>query len=178
MELIKNRYQQLTPTAVSANGCAISCPVYLNCTDDQNKALLNGFRNLVAKQRREMGWDDTPKSLGQLSVETKTKPPITPCEEELGLTEESLRYALFNRGGSPERLILKLSALTGVYVTSRSEIEEVQKKWLDNFYDTPEKSAATTTRKTSKTGTKRAKAKELSSAASTTPAVVVPEAES
>lgn len=153
MELIKNRYQQVTPTAVTTNGCAISVPIYLNMTADQSKAMLNAFRNLVAKQRLEMGWDDSPKSVGELSVQTQTTPPITPAEQEIGMNESSLRYAIFNRGGTPERLVLKLSELTGVYVTCRKEIEEIQKLWLDQFYN-DERSKATTTRKRSNT-TKR-----------------------
>ncbi len=156
MELITNRYNQVTPTGITPTGLSISTPIYINLTTEQGKQLLNALRNVVAKQRIEMGYDNSPKSVGQLSVETKTTPPLTPAEEELGMTEESLRYALFARQGTPERLVLKLCSITGVYFTTRQEIEEVFGLWLDNFFNTNDKSTAQATSKTSKTKAKRA----------------------
>lgn len=155
MELIKNRYDQVTPTAVTPNGLAISTPIYLNLTQDQGKQLLNAFRTVVANQRKELGYDDTPKSVGHLSVETKTTPPITPAEQDLGMSEEALRYALFSKGGTAERLVLKLCRITGVYVTNRQELEQVFSLWLDNFYTTNGKSKTKPTSKTRKPTTRR-----------------------
>ena len=155
MNLITNRYAQATPTAVTSSGLAISVPVYLNLTEDQNKQMLNAFRELVRKQRIDMGYDDSPKSIGSLMVETKTTPPQTPAEEALGMSVESLRYAIFGKGGTAERLILKLSDLTGVQVVSREEIETVQRLWLDEFYTSTNDRSRTTTTPTSNKGTKR-----------------------
>ena len=150
MELIINRYNQTTPTAIASSGVSISTPVYIKLTSDQSKQYLNAFRKVVAKERSELGYDDTPKTVGQLAVETKTTPPLTPSEQELGMTEDSIRYALFSRQGTPERLILKLSKITGVYVTTRQEIEQVFSLWLDEWYPTDEQSKAKTTSQTSK----------------------------
>ena len=114
MNLITNRYNQKSPTVITSNGLSISTPIYLGLTNDQAKQILNAFRSIVAVQRRELGYVDTPRSVGQLSVETKTTPPSTPAEDELGMSEESLRFALFGRNGTPERLVLKLCRITGV----------------------------------------------------------------
>ena len=161
-ELIKNRYNQTTPSSITSNGLCISTPFYLNITTDQGKQLLNAFRSIVHKQRVELGYDNTTKTVGQLSVTTNIKPPLTPAEEELGMNEESLRYALFSRQGTPERLVLKLCSITGVYITTREEIESVFSAWLDHLYPTNEQSKAKTVsppRQTTKkrTTTKRPK---------------------
>lgn len=143
-ELFTNRYGQTSPSSTTNNGLVISTPFYLNLTTDQTKQLLNAFREVVRKQRIELGYTEEPRSVGQLSVETKTQPPTTKAEEELGMNEEALRYALFSRQGTPERLILKLSDITGVYFTTRQEIESVFSAWLDHLYPTDEKRNATT----------------------------------
>lgn len=155
MELIRNRYDQVTPTGLSSSGLSISTPIYLKLTTDQSKQLLNAFRSVVNKQREELGFSTEPKSVGHLAVETQTTPPLTPAEHTVGMSEESIRYALFSRQGTPERLILKLCSVTGVYFTTRAEIEEVFSLWLDNFFDTNEKSTAKTTSKTSKSSARR-----------------------
>lgn len=137
MNLIQNRYQQLTPTAITSDGVGISCPVYINLTTDQSKGLLNAFRNVVAEQRIQMGFNPKPvsSSLGELSVETSVLPPQSQAEVELGMSVESLRYALFNKGGIAERIVLKLQELTGlVYVTS-DQVSEVQQLWLSHIFN-------------------------------------------
>lgn len=117
-QLLKNRYQQQTPTHIQPNGCSISTPIYFTPTTDQNKALLNGFRDLVHVQRQELGIQDDHSTL-------------TPAEVELGMSEESLRYALFGRRGTPERLLIKLQQLTGIKLVSRQAIEQTFNAWLD-----------------------------------------------
>ena len=109
--------------------------------------MLNAFRSIVAEQRRERGYVDTSRSVGQLSVDTKTTPPTTPAEDELGMSEESLRFALFGRNGTPERLILKLCRITGVHLTTRTELEQVFSLWLDEWYPTDEQAKPQTTSK-------------------------------
>ena len=140
MNLITNRYNQKAPTAIAKNGLSISTPIYLGLTSDQAKQMLNAFRSIVADQRRECGYVDTPRSVGQLSVETRTTPPSTPAEDELGMSEESLRFALFGRNGTPERLVLKLCRITGVHLATRTELEQVFSLWLDEWYPTDEQS--------------------------------------
>lgn len=131
-ELITNRYQQKSPTHIQANGCSISTPIYLTPTTDQSKALLNGFRAVVSEQRKEMGFDNT-RSDGTISVVTTVKPPLTPAEEALGMNEESLRYALFQRKGIPDRLIIKLQQITGIELVSREAIIGTIETWLDHL---------------------------------------------
>jgi len=133
-ELITNRYQQKTPTTLQENGCAISTPFYINPTPDQTKQLLNAFRSVKDKQMNEMGFELHTTTPSGLVVTTAKNPPLTPIEEELGMNEESLRYALFTRQGIPERLVLKLQRLTGVYVVTREQIEDTFKQWLDYLY--------------------------------------------
>ena len=149
MNLITNRYNQKAPTAITKNGLSISTPIYLGLTSDQAKQMLNAFRSIVADQRRERGYVDTPRSVGQLSVETRTTPPTTPAEDELGMSEESLRFALFGRNGTPERLVLKLCRITGVHLATRTELEQVFSLWLDEWYPTDEQSTTQQTCKPS-----------------------------
>ena len=111
--------------------------------------MLNAFRSIIAEQRRERRYVDTPRSVGQLSVETRTTPPTTPAEDELGMSEESLRFALFGRNGTPERLVLKLCRITGVHLATRTELEQVFSLWLDEWYPTDEQSTTQPTCKPS-----------------------------
>ena len=135
MTLITNRYNQTTPTSIYSNGCSVSCPLYFRPTQDQGKELLNGFRELVRKQRQEMGIEDTTISPSGVKVTTAKTPPQTPAEIELGLTEETLRYAIFQRQGIPERLFLQLCFLTGIELIPRAHIEQTVSEWLDYLYE-------------------------------------------
>ncbi len=150
MNLVTNRYNQITPTAITSDGVGVSCPVYLNLTADQSKALLNAFRDVVARQRIEMGFKDTPtnSTLGELAVETTVTPPQTTAENELGMSVEALRYALFSKGGVAERLILKLQELTNLTFVTSSQVAEVQALWLSHIFSYENNG----TKKTSKAG--------------------------
>jgi hypothetical protein len=61
------------------------------------------------------------------------------------MNEESLRHVLFARQGIPERLVLKLQRLTGVYLVTREQIEDTYKQWLDYLYQDSNSDAKTTT---------------------------------
>jgi hypothetical protein len=136
MNLLTNRYGQKTPTHIQANGCSISTPIYFTPTSDQLKELLNAFREKVRQQRLEMGWtDETVVTNNGVRAVTATQPPKTQIEEELGMNEENLRYALFQRTGIAERLVLKLCTLCEVEFVSREAIEATYKEWLDYLYD-------------------------------------------
>ena len=158
-DLVTNRYNQKTPTTLQENGCAISTPFYINPTQDQTKQLLNAFRNVRQRQLDQMGFESNTTTPGGLVIETAKNPPLTPIEEELGMNEESLRYALFTRQGIPERLVLKLQRLTGVYTVTREQIEETFRMWLDHLYDHEQLGASdarTTTNEPKKRRTKKA----------------------
>ena len=147
--LVINRYNQPTPTHIQPNGCSVSTPIYVCPTTDQNKALLNAFRDVVRKQRREMGFDNTNQSIG-VTVTTATVPPMTQAETDLGMTEDTLRYALFQRRGTPERLIVKLQQITGVELITRAALQQTFDAWLDSLELKDEKKGTQRTRKTSK----------------------------
>ena len=108
--LIKNRYGNLTPTSIQANGASISVPIYISLAKEQNKALLNALRDIARKG------DNT-------------------VEEQLGVNEENLRTLLFGRNGIPERLLVKLQEITGVEVVTRKQIEETYSDWVDYLFD-------------------------------------------
>lgn len=133
-KLITNRYNQVTPTRILANGCSVSTPIYLSPTTDQAKELLNKFREVVREERMKAGWSDTAvMSPGGVQVQTAQTPPMTDAENELGMTEDTLRYALFGRQGIPERLFFKLCALTKTELVKREEIAETYDEWLSHL---------------------------------------------
>jgi hypothetical protein len=78
-------------------------------------------------------------------IQTNTALPLAPIEQELGMNEEALRQVLFARQGIPERLVLKLQRLTGVYVITREQIEDTFKQWCDYLYSDSNSDAKTTT---------------------------------
>ena len=121
LALQTNRYQTKVPTAITESGLTISVPFYLNPTSDQKKALLNAFRTIKAQQLDDMGYNTERQSNSVVVIDT---PPValTPIEEELGMTEDNLRMALFSRQGLQERLILKLQRLTGLTLFTRDEV--------------------------------------------------------
>ena len=104
----RNRYQQVTPTAIYSNGVAVS-PIYIALTRDQNKQLLNAFRTAIQERGAVV-------------------------EQEIDMNEENLRHALFARNGIPERLALKLQAVTGVELVTKEQIEQTFQEWVAHLY--------------------------------------------
>ena len=153
IELIPNRYNRLTPNATNTQGVTISCPYYISLTSDQKKALLNGFRKVKTQQLLELGYQKTvsPNPDSWVTVETNTSPPMTPCEELLGMTEDSLRYLLFGRQGIQERLYHKLANVTGLHFVTKEEIIESFRLWVETNYEQPE------TKTTNKRGKRKSK---------------------
>jgi hypothetical protein len=115
----------LTRTAInsSANdhvtneGVRISCPLYIDLTTIQRKALLNAARELA-----ESTTTTTPTTQSGISVAT-TNGGLTKLEHYLGCSFDILRGSLFQRGGVPIDLVLRLQLATGVEVVSLKEIE-------------------------------------------------------
>ena len=110
MELMVNRYGETTPTAIQSNGVAISTPIYIQLTKEQNKTILNAIRTVVNRD-------------GDAVV------------SELGVSEANLRHLLFARNGLPERLLLKLQELTGLELVSKEQIEDTYQSWITHLYD-------------------------------------------
>jgi len=159
-KLLTNRFNQLTPTLLLGNGTSISAPLYINLSTDQAKELINGFREVVREQRLKMGYSAMSESTrGGLAVTDNSSPPETPAELELGMKEDNLRYVLFGRGGSPERLVLKLQELTGIQMVSREDIETAQSLWLNHLFENEKKATKAVSpkpRRTSKPSHKEA----------------------
>ena len=151
-QLSLNRYGQKTPNYLLPNGITIACPVYFNLPMDTAKGLLNAFREQKLRELVELGWEDTQAVNGTaLTVTTAKTPPMTPVEQAMGMTEESLRFALFSRQGIQERLILKLQKLLDIELVTRDQIEQTYKLWLNEF------EFKAKTKRTTKTTSTRAK---------------------
>ena len=132
--LITNRYNQVTPTRILSNGCSVSTPIYVSPTTDQAKELLNKFREVVREERMKAGFNTEPViSSNGVAVQTAQAAPMTNAEHELGMTEDTLRYALFGRQGIPERLFFKLCSLTNTQLVTRQEIGETYDEWLSHL---------------------------------------------
>lgn len=109
MELQINRYGEMTPTAIQSNGVAISTPIYIQLTKEQNKAILNAIRTAISRDGEAV-------------------------ESELGVSEANLRYLLFARNGLPERLLLKLQEVTGLEIVSKEQIEDTYQSWITHLF--------------------------------------------
>ena len=109
MELIVNRYGETTPTAIQSNGVAISTPIYIQLTKEQNKTILNAIRTAISREGDAVG-------------------------SELGVSEANLRHLLFARNGLPERLLLKLQEVTGLQIVSKQQIENTYRSWINHLY--------------------------------------------
>ena len=145
--LLTNRYNQVTPTLVTDNGTAISVPLYLNPSSDKKKELLNAFRSIKTKQLIEAGYN-APRESNSVVVIDQTQPSLSPIEQDMGMNEDALRSVLFGRQGISERIILKLSHLTGIPVLTREDVELAQQLWLDEHFGT---------KKTNKSSKRRSK---------------------
>ena len=110
MELQINRYGEATPTAIQSNGVAISTPIYIQLTKEQNKTILNAIRTAISRDGESV-------------------------ESELGVSEANLRHLLFARNGLPERLLLKLQEVTGLEIVSKQQIEDTYQSWITHLYD-------------------------------------------
>ena len=108
--LTVNRYGKVSPTAIQTNGAAVSVPIYIAPTKEQNKALLNAVRDIAREGDNAL-------------------------EEQLGVNEENLRTLLFGRHGIPERLLVRLQEITGVQVVTRQQIEDTYSDWIDYLFD-------------------------------------------
>ena len=109
MELQINRYGETTPTAIQSNGVAISTPIYIQLTKEQNKTILNAIRTAISRDGEAI-------------------------ESELGVSEANLRHLLFARNGLPERLLLKLQEVTGLEIVSKEQIENTYRSWISHLY--------------------------------------------
>ena len=133
MELVTNRYGQVSPTLIQESGIGISCPCYISLTPDQKKSLLNTFRQIKTEQLAESNNQRVQRQEGSVSA-CDEQTLGTTIERQLGMDEEALRYTLFSRQGLPERLLIRLQKLVGISLIGRDEVEQTYKKWLDYLF--------------------------------------------
>ena len=124
MTLTINRYGVTTPTALQASGASISTPVYITLTIDQRKALLNQFRQIKMEQMIKEA----------CSTGKKGGICFSSIEGELGMSEENLRVALFNRKGLPEKLVIRLQQLTGLEIVNADQIRATFEEWMNSLF--------------------------------------------
>ena len=101
---------------------SISAPLYANIDQETRKEWLNELRRLAsATTVREVS------SASGISTETATNADAG-IESYLGLTIDTLRSAvLFQRGGIPLDMVLKLQSVTGIIAVTDKEIEAALK---------------------------------------------------
>jgi hypothetical protein len=103
---------------VTENGSRISSPVYIDVTTVERKALLNAIRQTCSQTTTTQ-----VHSVSGISVESSS-PRQNEIEQRLGCSLDVLRSVLFQRGGLPIDLVLKLQILSGYEVVSLKDIEQ------------------------------------------------------
>lgn len=104
------------------DGVRFSLPFYLDLPTQKRKDLLNGVREKIQSVRTS---SSTPNSMSGISVDTFTTNSV---EQYIGMSLDVLRSVLFQRGGVPADLVLRLQAVSGVTVVTDAEL----KKAFDN----------------------------------------------
>lgn len=99
-------------------GIRISIPCYVDVPNHVRKSLLNGTREAA---QREAASESTPKTQSGLTVTTYNNNQ-TSVENYLGVSLDVLRTVLFQRGGLPLDLILRLQEVSGIEVLSPKEL--------------------------------------------------------
>ena len=99
------------------SGVRISSPVYIDLNNLQRKELLNACREVA-----NATVDAPVHSQSGITV-THTTGGLNKLETYLGCSFDILRTALFQRGGIPAELVLKIQLATGLELVSLKEIE-------------------------------------------------------
>lgn len=123
---------------VNKEGVRISCPLYLDLPTTQRKDLFNGVRTAASKPAVR-----PTKTVSGLTVESSANSSAS-VESFLGLSFDNLRNVLFQRGGVPIDLILKLQAVAGLELVSAKDVEtalkakaKLVKDWVQEHTFTP-----------------------------------------
>jgi hypothetical protein len=114
---------------VSENGSRISSPVYIDLTTLERKALLNALRQVCTQTVATQ-----VHSVSGITVESSS-PRQAAVEVFLGCSIDVLRGVLFQRGGLPLDLILKIQAVSGYEVVTVKDIETGLKTKLTAIKD-------------------------------------------
>ena len=126
---VVRNFQKTPPINSSTNdhytpeGVRVSVPIYVDLTTAQRKELLNGIREACS-----VSVSTEVKSASGLSVQesSSAQPSV---ESYVGMTLDCLRGVLFQRGGLPLDLVLKLQSASGItYVTEKTIAAAVKAK--------------------------------------------------
>lgn len=119
----KNKQIDFVPLNASINdtmtddGVRVSVPVYVDLTHNQRKEILNNLRTKAAYT------EYTPHTASGISTVT-TVTPTTDIESFIGMSIEVLRGVIFQRGGMPVDLVLRLQKAAGVEFVNETTIKK------------------------------------------------------
>ena len=120
---VKNKKIDFVPLNASVNdttndeGVRVSVPVYVDLTHNQRKEILNNLRAKAAYT------EYTPHTASGISTVT-TVTPTTDIESFIGMSIEVLRGVIFQRGGMPVDLVLRLQTAAGVEFVNEAMIKK------------------------------------------------------
>lgn len=103
----------------SDDGVRFSIPFYLDVPTQKRKELLNGVRSAIDSRTYT---SSTPASMSGISVESNTSDKYV--EQYIGMDLSILRSVLFQRGGIPADLVLRLQAVSGVTVVTDADLKK------------------------------------------------------
>ena len=118
----KNKKIDFVPLNASVNdtmtdeGVRVSVPVYVDLTHNQRKEILNNLRSKATHR------EYTPHTASGISTVTSVA-PITDIESFIGMSIEVLRGVIFQRGGMPIDLVLRLQKAAGVEFVTEAQIK-------------------------------------------------------
>jgi hypothetical protein len=112
---------------VTENGSRVSCPVYVDVTMIERKALLNAIRQVCYQPSTTQ-----VKSISGITVENSASKQQE-VESFLGCSIDVLRSVLFQRGGLPVDLILRIQSVSGYEVISLKDLDAGLKSKLNNI---------------------------------------------
>ena len=119
------------------DGVRVSIPLYLDLPTQKRKDLLNAIRTAVENQTLKQY---QPATASGLTVESHGDYNPT-IEKYIGMDMSVLRGVLFQRGGLPADLVLRIQAVTGLTVITDAELKkaftERQKQVLNYIKDNP-----------------------------------------
>lgn len=106
---------------ISPDGVRVSLAAYADVPVVTRKRALSIVRDLINNSV-----ESTPATQSGITVVTNTG-NLSKVERQLGCTFDILRQTLFQRGGLPLELVLKLQVLTGVEMLSMKELDTAVK---------------------------------------------------
>ena len=104
----------------TSDGIRVSMPVYFDLPNQMRKELLNGVRNKLQAQTLS---EQSPSSMSGIKVQSHGVYDNS-IEKYIGMDLACLRGVLFQRGGLPADLVLRLQAVSGLEVIAEADIKK------------------------------------------------------